>query len=660
MLPIRRVVLFKHGVGYFERQDEIDGDRSIDLSFKASEMNDVLKSLTVLDLDGGHVASIGYESTVPLEKRLEDVALRLPESTALTGLLEQVKGARIRAQIGSETIEGAVTGVETVWRRAGDQNLQVHHLVLLVEGGTLRSFDLFEIRSLSFLDESLKKDLGHLLEVLISGKKKDLKRLTIFARGAGKRQIVASYVIETPVWKTSYRILLGGDEPLIQGWALVDNTQDEDWTDVSLTLVAGLPVSFVHDLYSPRYQRRPVVEVVREQAYAPPVMEGGAAYGLDSEEEPTERTRLAAVAAGPRAVRSAPPPPAMAPPMPAQARHAMAGQTARVETRVEQVGDLFEYAIARPVSVGRNQSALVPILHAGFSGTKVAVYNREIRDKNPMSAILLSNTTGVTLEGGPLTVLEGERYLGESMLATMKAGETRLVPFSVELGCTVTIDHKSDSRSVHHARIKNGVLRLTRYDVRRTIYVMQSKLDAELDLFLEHRFVRGWELVETEKPAEITDSFYRFRTKVAPRAKLELSVSERGDRYEELSLSDISREKIGFWLKNRYIDASTTAALEGIVTLADRVAALARSAADHEREIGEIHTGQQRLRENLQALGSGQDERRLRERYVAELSEQEDRLRALFAALGELRNQRAAAETELRNQIGTLEFSTDL
>jgi hypothetical protein len=351
----------------------------------------------------------------------------------------------------------------------------------------------------------------------------------------------------------------------------------------------------------------------------------------------------------------------MAPaPLSPQARYAAAGRSAQVETRVEQVGDLFEYAIARPVNVGRNQSALVPILHAAFSGKKVAVYNREIRDKNPMSAILLSNTTGVTLEAGPLTVLEGDRYLGESMLATMKAGETRLVPFSVELGCTVVVDHKSDLRAVHHARIANGVLRLARYNVRRTIYVIHSKLDAELDLFLDHRFLRGWELVDTTKPAESTDSAYRFRMTVPPRGRLELVVSERGDHQEELSLADVNRDKIGFWLKNRYIDQATTAALQGIVELNDRAAALARSATEYEREIQEIHGTQQRLRENLQALGAGQDERRLRERYVGELSAQEDRLRQLFAALAEIRNQRLAADAELARQLGTLEFSADL
>ena len=87
MLPIKKIVLYKHGVGYFERQDRISGDATIDLQFKAAEMNDVLKSHTVLDLGDGLISSISYESTKPLEKQLEEIAIRPPDENSLTGLI---------------------------------------------------------------------------------------------------------------------------------------------------------------------------------------------------------------------------------------------------------------------------------------------------------------------------------------------------------------------------------------------------------------------------------------------------------------------------------------------------------------------------------------------------------------------------------------------
>ncbi len=277
MLPIRRVVLYKHGVGYFERENEVEGDATIELQFKSDEMNDVLKSLTVLDLSGGVVSSISYESTKPIERQLEDIAIKLQDRKSLTGLLSQVKGAEVEIETPSGKVKGIITGIEDLSKSQDNTIIFTYLLTLLVNGKTLKSVDITDIKEITFLDENLQEDISHLLEILISAKKKDAKNLTIYTNGEGKRTILATYVVETPVWKASYRVLLDEKSPVIQGWALVDNTQDEDWKNVKLTLVAGLPISFVHDLYSPRYKKRPIVQIQEEEAYAPPMLEEGMA-----------------------------------------------------------------------------------------------------------------------------------------------------------------------------------------------------------------------------------------------------------------------------------------------------------------------------------------------------------------------------------------------
>jgi hypothetical protein len=647
MLGIRRVVLFKHGVGYFERQGEVDGDESIDLSFKSDEMNDVLKSLTVLDLGQGHIASISYESTLPTEKRLEDIALRLPDDTTLSGLVEQVKGARVAVEIGGERIEGVVLGIESQWKKVRDETLHSREIVLLVEGGSVRHFELLEVKRLTFLEESLKKDLGHLLEVLISAKKKDLKRLTIFARGTGRRSVMASYVVETPVWKTSYRVILSQEKPFIQGWALVDNTQDEDWDDVGITLVAGLPVSFVHDLYSPRYRRRPRVEVREEEAYAPPMLEeavASAGYAVD-------QVRAGAPPPPPMAARAPAPAGMPAPPAGPRARPATMAQSAPVQTRTVQVGDLFQYVIDKPVTVKRGQSALVPILAATFSGKRVAVYNREIRDKNPMSAIWFENTTGMTLEGGPLTVIENDSYVGESMLETLKPDEKRLVPYSVELGCVISIDHQSHVREVFRARIANGTLQFGRYRLVQTIYRVLNKNDATLDLFLEHRLNGGHVLVDTPKPVETTENFYRFRFDAKGKTETLLTVTERGEQWEHHSIANVTNDQISAWVSSRFIDAATHAALGEISRLNARSLELKRQIEDRERDVQRIHENQKRLRENLQALGNRNDEQRLRERYVSELTREEDLLAQLSAMILQAQREKEQVDAALRARV---------
>jgi hypothetical protein len=648
MLPIRKVVLYKHGVGYFERQGEVEGDATLALHFRASEMNDVLKSLTTLDLDGGLVTSMSYESTKPVEKQLEDIAIRLPDKNSLTGLLAQLKGARVAVEAGARKVEGVITGTETLERKERDAVLSTSYLNLLVDGASLQSFDLLDLKSLAFLDEGLRKDLQHLLEILISAKKKDLKKLTIFGKGDGRRRLVASYTVETPVWKTSYRLLLQDGGATIQGWALVDNTQDEDWDEVSLTLVAGLPISFVHDLYSPRYKRRPVVKVKEEEAYAPPVLEGaaraakladaGASADIGSADD-----LLGSLSADETQDWSA-------------KRAAARSRTVPVQTRTVEVGDLFQYEIRNPVSVKRNQSALVPILQAKFDGRRVAVYNREIREKNPMSAVRFRNSTGMTLEGGPLTVLQDESYVGESMLDTMKPQEERLVPFSVELGCVVTLDDKSERRAVHLARIAGGKLHLHRYQVSRKIYVILNKTERKLELYLEHRFAPGWQLVETPEPVEKTEHFYRFRVEVPAAKTVSFTVTEKGEEVEAIAVHNASRDQLRLWVESRYIDRRTLEALEHCVQLFDKAAALVRQVQERDKETAEILQDQERLRKNLQALGASQDEKGLRERYVAELSKAEDRIGQCREDARRMRAEKDRLEEELRAKLGQLRF----
>ena len=651
MLPIKKVLLYKHGVGYFEREGTVQGDVAIDLTFKSGEMNDVLKSLTVLDMSGGLISSISYESTKPVEKQLEDIAIRMGEDQALRELLSQVKGARIKIVVGSEEIDGKISCIETIRRQKGDAVTESFLLTVLINDMTLRSFDLLEIKSLTFLDQGLRQDLNHLLEVLISSKKKDAKKLTIYARGTGERNLLAAYVVETPVWKVSYRVLLSDEKPVIQGWALVDNTQDEDGKEVSLTLVAGLPISFVHDLYSPRYKKRPVVEVEEEEAYAPPVLEQ--AFGEAVPIEIADHDDIGGMMMFKRDFADTP--------MPAtRSRSEARRKSAPVQTRTVEVGDLFQYEITNPVTVKRNQSALVPILQNEFNGERCAVYNQEIRDKNPMSALLIRNDTGLTLEGGPITVMEDETYAGEAMLDTLKPQGERIVPYSVELGCTVTTDHKSHQEKVHRVRIGKGYLYADYFQIKNHKYLINNKTGQKLDLFLEHRFSRGWDLVDTPKPYETTDNFYRFRMEVPPGQTISFPVREKHLEYNSYHLKSINAGNIAYWVEQGYIDGQIRRKLDELLKYFQQISQLDRELSELDDEMEEISQDQERLRENLKALGDSTDEKRLRERYVNDLSRQEDQMNTLRKKIKDLKNRREKVEETLQKEMSRLEMDKKL
>lgn len=636
MLPVRKIVLFKHGIAYFEREGSVEGDASIELQFKASEMNDVLKSLTTLDVDGGAISSISYESTKPASRMLEEVAIQLPDSNVLTSLISQIQGASISFTIAGKSLHAKIVGVESFQKTDGDKPMLEHRLVVLTDGKRLQSFNLLEVEAMEIEDDKIREDLAYLLNALLSSKRADSKTMQIFAKGKGARKILISYIIEAPVWKTSYRVLLQpGEKPLLQGWALIDNTHDEDWNDISLSLVAGLPVSFVHDLYSMRFQQRPVVRVSNEPVYAPPVLEETVATDV-------QESGVAAIAAAPamqvRAIRSM-------------------QQKVEVTRQSREAGEMYEYAIQNPVTVKRGQSALVPILAEHIDGTRIAVFNESIREKNPMAALEIKNNTGTTLEGGPLTVFEATGYAGEAMLKTMIPASTQIVPFAVELGCIITRDHRSKTQPVHQVKIANGVVYLYHAVLHSTTYLIQNNSARTLDLVLEHPFRHGWELTDSPEPFERTDNYYRIRKNSDPNSRMDITVTEKGLEHRSIAVASITAEQIRELVSTNYLDAKAQHSLKEILELQNRIVDLDRNMKVLGQNVQSIFKNQERLRQNLQSLGQRQEENELRQKYVKQLSEEEDRVHDITGKIDSLSQERLSLEQIRADKIQKLSYS---
>ncbi|RKG61035.1 hypothetical protein D7X30_09070 [Corallococcus sp. AB011P] len=670
-LSIRRVVLYKHGVGYFERRGKVTGSETAHLDFKARDMNDVLKSMTVLDLNGGSVSAVSYDSTKPLEQLLSEATIRIPEHGSLTALLGQVKGARVRARVGGAQVEGAIVGLESLPVVQGEASVVRPFLTLLV-GASLRTFDVLELGELEFLDEAVRKDLEFYLATVMSSYKKDSKRLSILTAGEGSRELFVSYVLESPVWKTSYRILLDeGQPPLLQGWAMVDNTGDEDWVDVELSLIAGLPVSFVHDLYNPRYLRRPVVEVrsetgvapvIPEEAYesaAEPLMESAddGSFGSADMASTIMPAMAAAPAPAPRMMRSK-----GGPMIGGSGRGGMREaleQSTAVTTLTKEVGDLFEYGVDRPVTVHRNQSALVPIVHRPFEGRRVLLYNRATREKNPMACIEFKNTTGLTLEGGPVTITEEETYVGEAMLDTLKPDDVRFVPYAVELSCTMSVEEDQEDGPVFRARLNRGTLVVEFFHQRRTKVLARNKAKRPQVLFVEHPRT-GWELKDTATPAETTDGFWRFKRELAPGTSDTLVITERTKGHRQYYLGNLGLEEVTFFLDSRFIDPRVAQALRDVVAMREKQSNVARDLQRLNDERTQLFKDQERIRSNIDSLKSGASQRELVERFVTKLNAQEDRLESIGRELERLEQERTRLQAETNQRIESLSYEADL
>lgn len=267
-LPIQRVVLYKHGLGYFERQGEIQGDARVQLRFKQAEMSDVLKSLTALDRSGGQVTTVAYDSQKPQSEILAEYAFSLETGDIQLSMLRQLRGARIQATIaGGDKVTGSILGLDERQHAEGERVAKTMILSLFTDQGEMRAIPLFDLVSFEFTDPALAADLARYLETLRSSHRRDEKTVDLVCEGEGKRTVFASYAVEQSVWKATYRLVLmdEGKPPLLQGWAIVDNSSEDDWKDVELSLIAGLPISFRHDLYTPKRKERPLLQI-QEQA----------------------------------------------------------------------------------------------------------------------------------------------------------------------------------------------------------------------------------------------------------------------------------------------------------------------------------------------------------------------------------------------------------
>ena len=281
-LPIRRVILYSNGVAYIERRGTVTGHAEVDLSFKQSQVDDVLKSMVVLDLGRGRVGAVSYNSSAPPSARMADIPFSISAATAgssggLAGVLGQLQGARVAVTTASgRTANGSVLTVEERRTQAGPDKppTVTHALVIASEGGELQSFDLAEVRAVRLLDEGTRRDVGEFAAASASARRRDAKTITVTSDGAGTREMLVSYTVAAPIWKTTYRVVLDEEgKPFFQGWAIVDNVSDEDWTNVQLSLISGTPVSFIQPIQKPFYRHRPVVPMPSDLSLAPQVYE---------------------------------------------------------------------------------------------------------------------------------------------------------------------------------------------------------------------------------------------------------------------------------------------------------------------------------------------------------------------------------------------------
>lgn len=660
-IPLKRVVLFKHGLGYFERRGRVKGDEDFKLSFDEKEINDVLKSLSVIDYSGGKISAVDYEAAQETDRLLEKVGIQILVEDSLTSLLKQMMGVKIGLKAGTEELTGRILGVETTKEKENNVEREKRFLVLLQEDA-IKTVNLTDIKKLQTLDEDVNKDINYFIDTVYDSRRKNKKTLNLQFRGTGEREVAISYTVEVPVWKTSYRLNYSEENLWIQGWALVDNMSDEDWVDINLTLMAGLPISFRHDLYSARYMWRPEIRVKKIAGVTPVNLEEG--MELEDEEKKVEIYEKQKYAAEKEAFPLRDARPMAAPPAPMPLAKLTSGATgvydsfaaattaaASVSTESAKAGEFFFYNISTPVTIRRNHSALVPFIYTEIEGKKILVYNESARVGNPVSCVEVKNTSGLTLEEGPVTVYEENSYVGECMLPFMVDGEKRLLAYAVDQDVAVNKEVKSQYESVHEVIVRGSVIETYYYQINEIKYNLKNKGDEGKEVIIEHPKEYGFEPWKTEKFEEETPNYYRWKIALEPRKSQEFTVKLRRLLSSHLSVIGLNTAIIEDYFNRGLITGEENSFLKRISELQSQVNEIELEMNDLQREKQEIFEYQARLRENLKVLGNTRQEAELKERYVSTLSAQEDRIQEIETRLKELNKKREEIKLEMDKTI---------
>lgn len=642
-IPVKRIVMFSSGVAFYERNGEVQGDATIDLKFNTRDINDLLKSMVLQDDGGGRVSTVSYGSKDPITRALRTFSIDLTSNPTLADLLVQVRGEQIEIDSPS-ALKGTIVGIEKRTKPVGDkQSIEVTYLNLLTEDG-LRSVALDSVGRIKLSNPKLDAELRQALMVLAMGNTKDKKSVTLNFTGAGKRPVRVGYIQESPIWKTSYRLVLGDDKPLLQGWAIVENTTEEDWQNVNLTLISGRPISFVMDLYQPLYIDRPEVKPELYASLRPRTYEqdlagadrdfkGAAAQeqlkqladGRREADAQSYRRQLAANAAPARgglqggggfgAERAA-----------MVADKARLAESLQSAAQASDVGEMFQYRIATPVTVARQKSAMLPIVNESVSADKISIYNPSVHAKHPLNGLKFTNSTDLHLMQGPITVFDDGAYAGDAQIQDLPPKSERIISYAMDLDTEVAPTSTGDPEQLVTVKIVRGTLHATRKYGRKQSYVVKNSGKKEKKVLIEYPLDASWSLVEPKEATEKTRDQYRFAVKAEPGKPANLEIKEERTATLQLYVNNMDDGSMQYYINAKVVSDKVKAGLAEVIKRKAALNVLTAKRAELERQVQVIFDEQNRVRQNMAQLPKDSD---LFRRYVTKFNEQEDKVEQL-------------------------------
>jgi len=644
-LVLRRAVLSTGGVGYFEFEATVDGDRTLSFDVRLDQVDDVLKSLVVFDSSGG-VSSVSLPGRAGLADLFRDLPFGADALGSPADLLRALIGAEVKIA-GRTTIEGRILSIvpETVQLEDG-ATLTRHRITVMGADGLAQAI-LEDAEDISFADPELEAQISGALADLSQHRVQDRRTLNVTVKGDGERTVRVGYVVEMPLWKTTYRLALSdNNEALLQGWAVLENMSGQDWNDVELTLVSGNPVTFRQALYESYYVPRPQVPVDVAGRVLPPVDEGAVGVATRAVEAegsaPTGSASAQDQAVYFEALAAAP-----APEPDYAGLEAAAGEEAATQV---------VFRVPNTVTVERGNSLMVPLVDQTLTVEPIALYSPDVQSRHPLASVRLTNTTGIGLPPGVVTIYEssgvsgGETFVGDARLGALPAGDSRLISYAVDQ--KTLIDREDDYvTTVTQVRIDRGVLYVKQTDSQTTTYTIEAPAGEARDVILEHPRQYGWELASPKTDVEKTENAYRITVAVAAGETKTVKVILEQPREESFALLTMPDTQVMYFADSGDVPADVRQAFKQLAELKGAMAETQRNIDEVERQHDTLLEEQSRLRQNLDAVPGGSD---LQARYLQKLAEQEDAIEALLTKRDDLQTELATRRQALADFVKNL------
>lgn len=696
-LPVTRVSLYKNGVGFFEHSGHVTGDASVTIDFTTDQLNDVLQSLTALDLNGGRIAGAGYNSTTPLDQQLKSLPLALNADTTAADFYASIRGSRVEVRAPGVSIVGRLLSVEDrnaaiprpsgedAENSSGPKEVQAHFLTVVSDAGEVRTVQLTQQTSVRLLDTALHQDVSRYLRLLADNRSQGLRHLTLEDHGTGTRELQVSYISAVPVWKSTYRILFtdsksASSTATLQGWAVVDNTVGEDWTNVQLSLIAGRPQSFTQPLSDPIYTTRPEIPIATAEQLAPTVHESGIGATTDSvmvtngsvEADSRVRaqahaspkmmsaSRVAGVAgmsgmAGGTAMSIGGPLAAPAPPPPSYEELAQASIAPQTQTAA--FDDFFQYRLSQPITIRKNESALVPILQTRVPADRVTLVttNGYAATGQPLRALWITNDSGLTLDRGSFSLVENGSFGGEGLLDPIHPNEKRLLSYAADEAVHVSTEAQSGGSRVVGISAAKGVLIIRRAETREITYVLHNSAADARTIVLEHPVEAGLTLTSDLKPTETTATTYRFRLEAGAGQTARLHIGGRRATAVSYRLTQSDDNQLAYILNSTDQNPALVRALQPVLDARRRVEDAQTAVNQTNATRTALKADEERQRANITALATAA--KASRDRFVADLDKTEDALSTQQKDLATRTAALDAAKADLASRIESLQIN---